>query len=202
MYCAVKLLSLVSEVPLMRLSEEVEETESLLSPEQMAHYLVTGLVTIATVLVTYIILKKVLFKPLIKVINTRKEAIGKELSDAEAKDKQASENLDESIKRVDASHEEAMQIIADARTQAEKQSETIIETAKKEAQEIRDRAEEDAKRTKKAMMEEMKDEVADLAVSIAGHVMGSCDGRADENTIREKVNEELQSAEVTTGGKQ
>ncbi|MBO4928104.1 MAG: F0F1 ATP synthase subunit B [Clostridiales bacterium] len=198
MYCAAKLLAMAKDLPLMRLAEEAEES-SLLSPDQMAHYLVTGIVTIATLLVTYFILKKVLFKPLIKVINQRKETIGNSISDAEAKNKQATEKLDEATKRLDASHEEAMQIIADARTQAEKQSETIIETARKEAQDIRDRAEEDAKRTKKAMMEEMKDEVADLAVSIAGHVMSNCDKGVDEASLRAKAVEELQSSEVKTG---
>ena len=165
----------------------------------MAHYAVTALWTIINVLVAYFILKLVLFKPMIKLIKKRKEAISKEITDAEDKEKQASEKLEEATKKLDASHEEAMQIIADARTQAEKQSETIIETAKKEAQEIRDRAEEDAKRTRKAMMEEMKDEVADLAVAIAGRVLSSGANGIDETSLREKALSELQSAEVKTG---
>lgn len=187
--------------PLMLSATEIEaEAEaSLLSPEQIAHYLVTGLVTIVNLLVAYLILKKFLFKPLMKVMKNRQEAIGKELTDAQDMQKQASEKLTEANNRVDASHEEAMQIIAEARTQAEKQSETIIETARKEAQDIRDRAEEDAKHTKKAMLEEMKDEVADLAVSIAGRVLSTCDNNTDEATIRQKVEAELASTEVKTG---
>ncbi|MBO4473388.1 MAG: F0F1 ATP synthase subunit B [Clostridiales bacterium] len=185
--------------PLMALAEGAEETSSLLSPDQLAHYAVTGLVTIVNLLVAYLILKFTLFKPLMKVMKGRKEAIEKQITEADEKNKKASENLDESIKRLDASHEEAMQIIADARTQAEKQSETIIQTSRKEAQDIRDRAEEDAKRTRKAMLEEMKDEVADLAVSIAGHVLSTCDSNADEATLRAKAKEDLESAEVTTG---
>ena len=185
MYFAFKVLSAVNAQQLtsrlVRLAEEAEEESSLLSPDQMAHYAVTALWTIINVLVAYFILKLVLFKPMIKLIKKRKEAISKE------------------IKKLDASHEEAMQIIADARTQAEKQSETIIETAKKEAQEIRDRAEEDAKRTRKAMMEEMKDEVADLAVAIAGRVLSSGANGIDETSLREKALSELQSAEVKTG---
>ena len=134
-----------------------------------------------------------------KEIDTAHESISKEITDAEDKEKQATEKLEEATKKLDASHEEAMQIIADARTQAEKQSETIIETAKKEAQEIRDRAEEDAKRTRKAMMEEMKDEVADLAVTIAGRVLSSGANGVDEASLREKALSELESAEVKTG---
>jgi F-type H+-transporting ATPase subunit b len=180
----------------MKLAAEAEKESSLLSPDQLAHYLVTALVTMVNVLVAYIILKKLLFKPLIKVMNARKESIGAQVSSAEEKEKQAAEKLDEATKRVDASHEEAIQIIADARSQAEKQSETIIETAKKEAQDIRDRAEEDAKRTRQAMLEEMKDEVADLAVSIAGHVLGEGSNEAD---LRKKVEAELQTTEVKPG---
>lgn len=189
----------ISTIPLVRLAEEVETESSLLSPEQFAHYLVTGLVTIVNLLIAYIILKKFLFKPLMNVMKKRQEAIGSELSSAEEKEKQASEKLVEATSRLDASHEEAMQIIADARTQAEKQSETIIETARKEAQDIRDRAEEDAKHTKKAMLEEMKDEVADLAVSIAGRVLSTSDNNTDAAMLRQKVEAEIASTEVKTG---
>ena len=178
---------------------EGEKESSILSPDQMAHYAVTAIVTIVNVLIAYFILKLVLFKPLIKVINKRKESIAAQVKNAEKQEKEASEKLDEASKRIDASHEEAIQIIADARSQAEKQSQTIIETAKKEAQEIRDRAEEDAKRTRKAMLEEMKDEVADLAVSIAGHVLGTVGDEKKESELRDKVNAELQSTEVKTG---
>ncbi len=178
---------------------EGEKESSILSPDQMAHYAVTAIVTIVNVLIAYFILKLVLFKPLIKVINKRKESIAAQVKNAEKQEKEASEKLDEASKRIDASHEEAIQIIADARSQAEKQSQTIIETAKKEAQEIRERAEEDAKRTRKAMLEEMKDEVADLAVSIAGHVLGTVGDEKKESELRDKVNAELQSTEVKTG---
>ena len=189
----------ISTIPLVRLAEEVETESSLLSPEQFAHYLVTGLVTIVNLLIAYIILKEFLFKPLMNVMKKRQEAIGSELSSAEEKEKQASEKLVEATSRLDASHEEAMQIIAEARTQAEKQSETIIETARKEAQDIRDRAEEDAKHTKKAMLEEMKDEVADLAVSIAGRVLSTSDNNTDAAMLRQKVEAEIASTEVKTG---
>ncbi|MBR5418359.1 MAG: F0F1 ATP synthase subunit B [Clostridiales bacterium] len=191
------LSSLTSSI--VRLAEDAEESSSLLSPDQFAGYLVTGIATIINLLVAYLILKFALFKPLMKVMKARKEAISKQITDAEEKEKQAEEKLDEATRRLDASHEEAMQLIADARTQAEKQSETIIVTAKKEAQDIRDRAEEDAKGTRKAMLEEMKDEVADLAVSIAGRVLAGTDKVADEAALREKALQELSSSEVKTG---
>ena len=181
-----------------RLAAEAEETSSLLSADQIAHYLATGIVTIINLLVAYLILKFALFKRLMKIMRSRKEAIAKSVSDAEEKERLAEEKLDEATKRLDASHEEAMQIIAEARTQAEKQSETIIETSRKEAQEVRERAEEDAKRSKKAMLGEMKDEVADLAVSIAGRVLSENNGTVSEEALRARVNEAV-SAEVKTG---
>ena len=181
-----------------RLAAEAEETSSLLSADQIAHYLATGIVTIINLLVAYLILKFALFKRLMKIMRSRKEAIAKSVSDAEEKERLAEEKLDEATKRLDASHEEAMQIIAEARNQAEKQSETIIETSRKEAQEVRERAEEDAKRSKKAMLGEMKDEVADLAVSIAGRVLSENNGSLSEEALRDRVNEAV-SAEVKTG---
>jgi len=203
MLFAFKMLSIANlsglSSSIVRLAEDVEEKSSLLSPDQFAGYLVTGIATIINLLVAYLILKFALFKPLMKVMKARKESISKQITDAEEKEKQAEEKLDEATRRMDASHEEAMQLIADARTQAEKQSETIIVTAKKEAQDIRDRAEEDAKGTRKAMLEEMKDEVADLAVSIAGRVLAGSEKGADEADLREKALQELSSSEVKTG---
>lgn len=203
MLFAFKMLSIANlsglSSSIVRLAEDVEEKSSLLSPDQFAGYLVTGIATIINLLVAYLILKFALFKPLMKVMKARKESISKQITDAEEKEKQAEEKLDEATRRIDASHEEAMQLIADARTQAEKQSETIIVTAKKEAQDIRDRAEEDAKGTRKAMLEEMKDEVADLAVSIAGRVLAGSEKGADEASLREKALQELSSSEVKTG---
>ncbi|MBR4010224.1 MAG: F0F1 ATP synthase subunit B [Clostridiales bacterium] len=203
MLFAFKMLSIANlsglSSSIVRLAEDVEEKSSLLSPDQFAGYLVTGIATIINLLVAYLILKFALFKPLMKVMKARKESISKQITDAEEKEKQAEEKLDEATRRMDASHEEAMQLIADARTQAEKQSETIIVTAKKEAQDIRDRAEEDAKGTRKAMLEEMKDEVADLAVSIAGRVLAGSEKGADEVALREKALQELSSSEVKTG---
>ncbi|MBQ5967889.1 MAG: F0F1 ATP synthase subunit B [Clostridiales bacterium] len=203
MLFAFKMLSIANlsglSSSIVRLAEDVEEKSSLLSPDQFAGYLVTGIATIINLLVAYLILKFALFKPLMKVMKARKESISKQITDAEEKEKQAEEKLDEATRRMDASHEEAMQLIADARTQAEKQSETIIVTAKKEAQDIRDRAEEDAKGTRKAMLEEMKDEVADLAVSIAGRVLAGSEKGADEAVLREKALQELSSSEVKTG---
>ena len=181
-----------------RLAAEAEETSSLLSADQIAHYLATGIVTIINLLVAYLILKFALFKRLMKIMRSRKEAIAKSVSDAEEKERLAEEKLDEATKRLDASHEEAMQIIAEARNQAEKQSETIIETSRKEAQEVRERAEEDAKRSKKAMLGEMKDEVADLAVSIAGRVLSENSGSLSQDALRARVDEAV-SAEVKTG---
>lgn len=203
MLFAFKMLSIANlsglSSSIVRLAEDVEEKSSLLSPDQFAGYLVTGIATIINLLVAYLILKFALFKPLMKVMKARKESISKQITDAEEKEKQAEEKLDEATRRMDASHEEAMQLIADARTQAEKQSETIIVTAKKEAQDIRDRAEEDAKGTRKAMLEEMKDEVADLAVSIAGRVLAGSEKGAEEAALREKALQELSSSEVKTG---
>ena len=72
-----------------RLAAEAEETSSLLSADQIAHYLATGIVTIINLLVAYLILKFALFKRLMKIMRSRKEAIAKSVSDAEEKERLA-----------------------------------------------------------------------------------------------------------------
>ena len=72
MLFAFKMLSIANlsglSSSIVRLAEDVEEKSSLLSPDQFAGYLVTGIATIINLLVAYLILKFALFKPLMKVM--------------------------------------------------------------------------------------------------------------------------------------
>ena len=68
-----------------------EEESSLFSPDQFAGYAVTIVLTIINVLVGFLIIKFLLFKPLIKMIHKRQETLNAEL-DAAAKAKEEADN--------------------------------------------------------------------------------------------------------------
>ncbi len=161
---------------------------ALIPPEDMARYLVTAFFTIINLLVTYLILKKFLFKPAIKMIRRRQAGIEADLKNARETSLAANAKLNEANARIDGSVREASTIVKEAKTQAESQSDAILTAAKKEVSEIITRADTDIERMRFTMMEEMREEVADLAVSIASRVIQQT---IDEKTQRELVDQFL-----------
>lgn len=168
----------------------------ILTPDQFAGYAVTGIFTIVNLLITYIILKILVFKPIIKLLNKRREMVEAELAEADKKTKDAKVLLSEATERIETSKNEASSIISEARVQADRQGITIVNSAHKEATAIVERASEDSKRMHNAMLDQMRDEVADLAVSIASKVVGSIIDEAHQKELGQRIMDESLKAEV------
>ncbi len=159
---------------------------ALIPPEDLAKYIVTAFFTIVNLLVTYLVLKKFLFKPAINFIHKRQAAIENDLKNAKETNRAADAKLAEATARIESSVREASSIVNDAKKQAETQSDSLIIEAKKEASEIIARADTDIDRLRTAMMEDMRDDVADLAVTIASRVIKQT---IDEGKQRELVDQ-------------
>ncbi|MHB1483968.1 MAG: F0F1 ATP synthase subunit B [Saccharofermentanales bacterium] len=159
---------------------------ALFPPETLAKYIVTAVFTIINLLVTYLILKKFLFKPTIKFIRKRQDSIEADLKNAKDTREAADAKFAEASARIESSIHEASGIVNDAKVQAEAQSDLLLAAAKKEAAEIITRADDDIERMRTGMMEQMRDEVADLAVSIASKVIRQT---IDESKQKELVDQ-------------
>lgn len=167
-----------------------------LTPDQFAGYAVTAVWTIINLLIAYFVLKHFVFKPIILLLNKRREAVLNELEDAAHKTASAQALLAEATKRIEDSKNDASTIMSDARVSADKQSVTIVNAAHTEANTIVDRASEDAKRMHNAMLDQMRDEVADLAISIASKVVGSIIDDNHQKDISDRIMDETLKAEV------
>lgn len=177
-------------------AEEVATESSLFSPDQFAGYAVTALLTAVNVLVAYIVIKKFIFKPIVKMIHNREEALNGEL-DAAAKSKEEAEGVVAMSKQtVDDARKKASEILEEAQETANKQSELIIKKANTDASEILLRAEEDVARMKRVALEEMKDDLTDLAVQIARKVLGDAVDQSTLEASAAKYTDEVIEAEV------
>lgn len=156
----------------------------MLEPEAVAGYTVTAIFTIVNLLVTYFVLKRFLFAPILKILKKRRTEVETELNQAEEKLSDADARLTKARERLENSTHEAATIVSSARTQAETQSDAIITEAKQEAAALLTRADTEIARMRVAMLNEVRDEVADLSVAIASKVIGQV---MDENRQREMV---------------
>ena len=174
---------------------EAEET-SLFSADQFGGYAVTFLFTIINVLVAYIVIKRFIFKPIMKIMKNREEKIKTSLEEAEKSAEEARQNAEISKKEIEDARIEASQIIESTKENAEKQAQIIKGKADEEAGEIISRAETDAKRIKRVALEEMKDEISDLAVTISGKVLSEVVSEEKLKSMSDKYADEVLREEV------
>lgn len=156
----------------------------MITPEILANYAVVALFTIINLLITYFVLKRFLFKPILNILRKRKTEVENELSEAANKLTEAEDKLADANERLDKSSHEASMIITNARSQAEIQSEAILSEAKKESAGMLTRADTEITRMRVTMLNDVRDEVADLSVAIASKVIGQV---MDERRQREMV---------------
>ncbi len=174
----------------------------MLSPEIAAEYAVTALFTVLNLLVTYFVLKRFLFKPIIKVLKKRKEDIENEVKMADERMADAESKLANARQKLDSSSHDAAEIISNARTQADSQAESVITEAKQEATAIMSRAETETARLRVAMLNEVRDEVADLSVSIASKVIGHVmDDKRQKELVQTFLDEEMKPVDQKAGDK-
>ena len=187
---------MINYYPILMLAEAVSEESSLFSADQMGGYAVTILCTIINVLVAFLVIKFVIFKPILNVIKKREEQISAQIDDAQNAKAQAEENAEVSKQTINDARVEASRILEDARAEASEQAEIIKKKASDEASAIINRAENEVFRMKKVTLEQMKDEISDLAVEVAGRVIGDVVEHDKLKSLADKHAEQVVREEV------
>ena len=129
------------------------------------------LASLANLLILTCILKKFLFKPVKKIVDSRRAAIDEDYARAKTARDEAEEtrrNYDEAMAAAKMTGD---QIIADASRMAEYRSNEIVAQAREKASEIRRQAEADAVLERKKAEDEMKHEIADVSTQLTGKLL-------------------------------
>lgn len=131
----------------------------------------TALFGFVNMLITFAILKKFLFKPVLKMIDDRQKEID-DLYDDAGKSKAQAECLrqqyDAKLKDATA---EGDRIIRNATRQAQDREEAILRDAQSKAARTMERAQEQIEMEKKQAMNDLKDQVSGMALDIASAVL-------------------------------
>ena len=144
----------------------------------------TALFTLVNTIILILVMKKFLWKPVLKMITDRQ----KEIDDIY-------ENADKTRQEADAMKAEYEQKLAEAAVTGEKlvkdavargqsREEEILRSANARADAILQKASEDIAREKRKAVNDAKSEIADLAMEIAGKVVGqSLDGKDQSDLV-------------------
>ena len=125
------------------------------------------LISLANLLLIFIILKKLLWKPVQKVMKQRQEMVDKQFADAaEAEEKANADKAEWAAKLANADDEAKARIDA-ADDTARRHGERVVAEAKEKAQGIIRQAEAEAELERQKATASIRDEIADVSAELA-----------------------------------
>ncbi len=142
-------------------------------------------------LIAYI-LKRFLYKPILKVLKDREDKIRQSMLDTEETSRTLKKTEEEKDKILKRTRIEAEKIINDSKDLAQVEKEKILKDAKEEA----DKIIQDAKIQAKLEMEKMENKITDLALSLSqkilNKVLSSLFSKKEKENILERAYESLE----------
>jgi F-type H+-transporting ATPase subunit b len=150
-------------------------------------YLISQIVNFVLLLV---ILRVFLYKPIVNMLDKRREKIRTDLEEAENARSQAEAAKQEYEKQVEEAREERRSILAQAREQADKMREETLDKARVEAQDLVAKTEDEMETLRRQALAGAQDEIVELAMAAAGKVVGEAlDAKAHRRLIQEFIAE-------------
>ena len=122
--------------------------------------------------VLLIILRRFLFKPMVNMLETRKQRIADGLQAAEMARREAEAERAQLQSQIDAERREAMERVAAASKRGETLAAEIEGSARQDAQKILEDARSEATRERERIIAEAQDQIAELAMLAAEKVLG------------------------------
>ncbi len=131
----------------------------------------TIVLQIINTLILFFVLKKILFKPVTKFLDERKNAIESKIDKTEEDLKAAADLKAEYEAKLTEARKESMTIMENATAQSEKKKSEIIAQAREEAERIRHKANEEIEVEKEQALIYLRDQLADLVTSAASIII-------------------------------
>ena len=125
------------------------------------------LISLANLVILFLILKKFLYKPVQKMLDERRAQIDSDYADAETARTSAESKDAELTERLANAKAEAEGIVKEAADIAKARGDKIVEDARATADGIRHQAEEDARLERKRMNETIKEEIVEVSTALA-----------------------------------
>ena len=134
-------------------------------------------------LVLYFILRKLIFKPVKNMIDSRQQEIDDMYENAENAQSSAEQMRTEYEAKLEGANEESEEILKRAVRRAQLREEEILREADEKAQRVLERAEEQVELEKKRAINEVKNEVSEMAIGIAAAVIERDIDKSEHETM-------------------
>jgi F-type H+-transporting ATPase subunit b len=135
-----------------------------------------------------VVLQRLAYKPVLKMLNDRTEKIEKSLKQAQKIEEELKNTEETKIAEIKKAKEEAQKIIKEAQDIAEKKSLEALERTKLKTKEIVENAKQEIRFEKEKSVTEAKKEIADVSILIAKKIIG---GNIDKNKEKDLIDNVL-----------
>ena len=144
----------------------------------------TALFVLLNTLAVIFVGTKFLFKPVMKMIQSRQQEIDDLYAEADAAKASANAMEAEYKNRLADAQETSDTLVKEAMARGKSREEEIVRQANREADAIREKAAQDIAREKAKALNDAKDEISSIALEIAGKVIGeSMDGEKQQKLV-------------------
>ena len=151
----------------------------------------TALFTLLNTVALFLVLKKFLFKPVMKMITDRQQEIDDMYSRADKAKADAEAMEVEYRQKLSAATETGERMVKEAVERGQRREEEIVLKANAEANAIRQKASADIAQEKKKAINDAKDEISEMAMAIAEKVVGRALNEVDQASLVDHFIEEL-----------
>src|SRR3712207_204375 len=127
--------------------------------------------TIINTIVLFFILKRLLFKPVIKIIDDRERDIKDRIDEGNRAQEEGLKFKEEYEGKLDQVKNQGQEILELSKKRADERAEKIIFEARQEASAIKEKASLDIERERQQAFEDVKGEISDIAILAATKVI-------------------------------
>ena len=149
---------------------------------------------IVNTIILFWVLKRILFKPVLNIIDARENAIKNDIAMGEHAKNKGLALKAEYEQKIAIVKNEGQEIIKQATLRAEQKSEEIISTAKEEANSLKERANKDIAQEREKVMNELKNDISNIAILTASKVIEKDIDQAKHEEMINKFIEEVGEA--------
>lgn len=129
-------------------------------------------ISLANLVILFLILKKLLFKPVKKIVDKRQKEIESEYKKAEKTQAEADAIKAEWEGKMATAEDEADKIISDAVERADSRNEVMLYESREKADQIIRKAKADIERERKDARETIKKEIVDVSQTLSEQIIG------------------------------
>lgn len=151
----------------------------------------TALFTLGNTVVLFLVLKKFLFQPVMKMIQDRQREIDDLYADADRAKREATDLQNQYQAKLSDATQTGERLVKEAMERGQQRQDEILRQANAEAEAILQKAQADIAQEKKQAISEAKNEIAGLAMEIAGKVVGHSLQGADQEKLVDQFIAEL-----------